>query len=36
MKTQAVRLYRKDDIRLEEFDLPPLKDDEILARIVAD
>jgi L-sorbose 1-phosphate reductase len=36
MKTQAVRLYGKGDIRLEEFDLPPLKNDEILARIVSD
>ena len=36
MKTKAVRLYRKNDLRLEEFDLPPIKDDEILAKIVSD
>ena len=36
MKTKAVRLYEKNDIRLEEFDLPPLKDDEILAQVVSD
>ena len=36
MKTKAVRLYGKDDLRLEEFDLPPIKDDEILARVVSD
>lgn len=36
MKTKAVRLYGKQDIRLEEFDLPPIKDDEILARVVSD
>lgn len=36
MKTKAVRLYGKNDLRLEEFDLPPIKEDEILARIVSD
>lgn len=36
MKTKAVRLYGKNDLRLEEFDLPSIKDDEILARVVAD
>ncbi len=36
MKTKAVRIYGKDDLRLEEFDLPELKDDEILARVVSD
>jgi L-sorbose 1-phosphate reductase len=36
MKTKAVRLYGKNDIRLEEFELPPIKDDEILARVVSD
>ncbi len=36
MKTKAVRLYGKNDLRLEEFELPVLKDDEILARIVTD
>ncbi len=36
MKTKAVRLYGKNDLRLEEFELPPLRDDEILATIVSD
>lgn len=36
MKTKAVRLYGKEDLRLEEFELPAIKDDEILARIVTD
>ena len=36
MKTKAVRMYGKEDLRLEVFDLPELKDDEILARIVSD
>jgi len=31
-----VRIYGVDDLRLEEFELPPIKDDEILARIVSD
>jgi L-sorbose 1-phosphate reductase len=36
MKTKAVRIYGKKDLRLEEFELPSLKDNEILARIVSD
>jgi L-sorbose 1-phosphate reductase len=36
MKTKAVRLYGVDDLRLEEFELPPIREDEILARIVSD
>jgi threonine dehydrogenase-like Zn-dependent dehydrogenase len=36
MKTTAVRLYGKDDLRLETFELPAIRDDEILARIVSD
>lgn len=36
MKTRAVRLYGENDIRLEEFDLPKLKDGEILIKIVSD
>lgn len=36
MKTQAVRLYGEKNIRLEQFELPAYKDDEILARIVSD
>lgn len=36
MKTRAVRLYGKKDLRLEEFDLPPIREDEILARVITD
>ncbi|MDD2313883.1 MAG: zinc-binding dehydrogenase [Proteiniphilum sp.] len=36
MKTRAVRLYGKKDLRLEEFDLPQIKEDEILAKVVSD
>jgi L-sorbose 1-phosphate reductase len=36
MKTKAVRIYGKKDLRMEEFELPDLKDDEILASVVSD
>lgn len=36
MKTKAVRIYGKEDLRLEEFELPQIKDDEILAHIISD
>lgn len=36
MKTKAVRIYGKRDLRLEEFDLPSLGDDEILAHVITD
>lgn len=36
MKTKALRLYGKEDLRLEEFELPEPKDDEILAKVVSD
>ena len=36
MKTKAVRLYGKEALRLEEFDLPEMKEDEILAHIISD
>ena len=36
MKTRAVRLYGKKDLRVEEFDLPSIKEDEILAKVVSD
>jgi threonine dehydrogenase-like Zn-dependent dehydrogenase len=35
MKTLALRIYGKNDLRLETFDLPSLGDDEILADIVS-
>ena len=36
MKTTAVRLYGKEDLRLETFDLPEITDAEILAKITSD
>ena len=36
MKTKAVRLYGADDLRLEEFELPEIKDTEVLLRVVSD
>ena len=36
MLTKAVRLYGKNDLRLEEFELPAIGEDEILARVVSD
>jgi L-sorbose 1-phosphate reductase len=36
MKTKAVRLYGKQDLRLEEFELPAIGDNEILAKVVSD
>ena len=36
MKTKAVRLYGKNDLRLEEFELPEINDDEILMSVVTD
>lgn len=36
MKTKAVRLYGKKDLRLEEFELPALGDGEALCKIISD
>lgn len=36
MKTKAVRLYGAMDLRLEEFELPEIKEDEVLLRVVTD
>ncbi len=36
MKTKAVRLYGKRDLRLESFDLPEITEEEILVKIVSD
>jgi threonine dehydrogenase-like Zn-dependent dehydrogenase len=36
MKTKAVRIYGKKDLRLEEFELPAMKEDEILAEVISD
>ena len=36
MKTKAVRMYGTRDLRLEEFELPPIKEDEILVKVMSD
>lgn len=36
MKTKAVRMYGEMDLRLEEFELPQIKDDEILVKVMSD
>lgn len=36
MKTKALRLYGTNDLRLEEFELPEIAEDEILAHIISD
>jgi threonine dehydrogenase-like Zn-dependent dehydrogenase len=36
MTTTAVRIYGKKDLRLERFELPQIREDEILAHVVSD
>lgn len=36
MKTKAVRIHGVNDLRLEELELPEIKDDEILAEVISD
>ncbi|WP_312522957.1 zinc-binding dehydrogenase [Anaerospora sp.] len=36
METRAVRLYGKKDLRLETFQLPKIKEDEILVQVISD
>lgn len=36
MKTKAVRLYGENDVRLEEFELRPITEGEILIKIISD
>lgn len=36
MKTKALRLYGKEDLRLEEFELPAIGKDELLVKIISD
>ena len=36
MKTTGLRLYGKGDARIESFELPPIKDDEMLVKIICD
>ncbi|MBQ9545194.1 MAG: zinc-binding dehydrogenase [Clostridia bacterium] len=36
MKSIALRMYGKEDLRLESFELPPISDGEILAHVISD
>lgn len=36
MKTKAVRLYGEKNLKLEEFELPTIKDGEILIKVISD
>jgi len=36
MKTKALRQYGKYDLRFEEFELPPVGDEELLVKVVSD
>ncbi len=36
MNTRAVRMYGANDLRIEEFNLPEIKQDEILVKIITD
>ncbi len=36
MKTKAIRLHGKNDLRLDEFELPIMGESEILAKVVSD
>ncbi len=36
MKTRALRLYGASDLRLETFDLPEIREDEILVEVITD
>ena len=36
MKTKAVRLYGVNDLRLEEFELGPIGDDDVLCEVMCD
>ncbi len=36
MKTKAIRIHGKEDLRLDEFELSAMGDDEILAHVVSD
>ena len=36
MKTKGVRLYDAMDLRLEEFELPEIKENEVLMKVVTD
>ena len=36
METRALRMYGAKDLRVEEFELPEITDDEILVKVISD
>lgn len=36
MKTKGIRLYGANDLRLEDFELPEIKEDEVLIKVITD
>lgn len=36
MRTDAVRLYGANDLRIESFELPPINDNEVLMKVISD
>lgn len=36
MKAKAVRLHAANDLRMDDFELPPIKEDEVLVKVVSD
>ena len=36
MKTTAVRIHGVKDLRMDQFELPEIKEDEILAKVMTD
>ena len=36
MLNKAVRLHGQNDLRLDTFELPEIKDDEILVKVISD
>lgn len=36
MKVEGVRMYGAKDLRLEEFEMPEIKDDEVLLKVMSD
>ncbi len=36
MRTEAVRLYGANDLRIESFELPPINDNEVLMKVISD
>ncbi|VFS53122.1 Sorbitol dehydrogenase [Budvicia aquatica] len=36
MKTKVAAIYGKKDVRIREFELPPITDDELLVKVISD